>query len=296
MRRDMSRVIGLLMTASLLAVAVAGCAKLPPGTDGNLSNSWPQISEPQAWAPEAGTCHKSFAPSVSRASYAPVACTTSHDYETVYVGAFTGAAASRTSPPLGGSAELGAAWSECDTKVSEFVGGEWRHGKIWVGVTVPSSAAWAGGVRWFRCEIAEVDELNGDEVSRSTTAKNAFAIQPGIKYGCSQYENKKTVVVACSQYHNAEFVGIYTPAVNYDQVANLDNQIANECRKVIASFAGLGGDTNMQYRTGVMWEYPTQTDWEAGDHGIRCHLWLGTRHVTRSLAGTGNSGLPINYA
>jgi hypothetical protein len=292
-RRGLTRVLGAALAAGVMALA--GCAQLPAGADGDLVNGWPQIAAPKGWSPEAGTCHEDYSESVQRTEYKPVACTSRHSYETAYLGTFSGAGAERTSPPTAGSAELAAAWSECDKKVTEYVGGEWRTGKFRIAVTVPSSGAWGGGVRWFRCEVATNSGTSTAAVSRTASVKGALASEPGLKYGCFQYDNKVRTEIDCGQPHNAEFVGIYTSNVAYSQLSTLDEQIAAECRAIIANFVGLPGDKNMKYRTGVVWSYPNQSDWEAGDHGVRCHLWV-KRQNSRSLAGTGNGGLPINYA
>jgi hypothetical protein len=296
-RREMSRAIGLVVAAGVLLVT-AGCAQLPPGADGDLGNGWPAVAAPVGWVPEAGTCHRTFAVYVTRTGYEPVACNLGHAYETVHVGTFTGAAAERSSPPVAGSTELAAAWAECDKKISEYVGGEWRTGKLWIGVTVPSGGAWGGDARWFRCEVAALGKFGGDEVTRQQSLKGALAAEPALKLGCYQYDGtaKTSAEKPCTEAHNAEFVGIYTLDVNYAQASDLDEQIGNACWGLAATFAGMPGDKDIKYRTGVMWDFPGKADWEAGDHGVRCHLWLSKKTVTRSLAGAGNGGLPINYA
>jgi hypothetical protein len=288
----------LLAGVTLLASACAN----PPGTDGNLVNEWPAIAAPEGWAPKADTCHKEFAVTSYRRAYAPVSCTAEHRYETVHIGEFTGDAAKLPAPPTNvGNTEMYAAYQDCDAKTTAFLGGEWRTGRLWIGVSVPSVGAWKGGARWYRCELS----VRGDDpylpgsANWSKSLKGEFAAASELKYGCydiPEDEDKDWISTACTANHNAEFVGVFPVTHTW---ADLDSEsvatsIHAKCRSMIAGYVGVPDNGDMKYRTGTYYRYPTEQAWADGDRAIRCHLWLSGKTLKRSLKGTGNSGLPIN--
>lgn len=293
MRPGISRGIAL---ACVTLLAVSACAN-PPGTDGDLTNQWPAIAAPAGWEPKVGTCHAEFATTLYRATYKPVDCAGDHRYETVHLGQFTGDALNPGTPPSADAAAMKAAWAECDAKTTEFLGGEWREGRFWFGVSVPSSGNWAGGARWFRCEVTALDGPWGSPISWTKSFKGELAGSSDLRFGCYQIpkeDDKDWVAVACTTGHNAEFAGVVAVNEAWETLGTNPASIHQKCRSVIAKYVGVPDDGNMKYRTGSYYTYPSEQGWEAGDHGIKCHLWLNGKNLTRSLKGTGNSGLPIS--
>ncbi|GAB4059648.1 septum formation family protein [Catellatospora paridis] len=291
------RVAGVVLVAAALLATSACGGQLPPGADGDLTNQWTAMAEPTSWRPDEAICADSFRDVSYRSSYKPVSCDQNHTYETVAVADFAGEAASRTTPPSEGSPDLRAAWADCDKKVTAHLGGDWRAGSVWFGVSLPSPAGWDGGARWYRCELTALDGQYGDPVSRTASLKGEFANAASpLKLGCYQY-GSELVAIACNKSHNAEFVGVWNAgSTAFSSLKDMNTKIAKACRGVIAGFAKVPNDGNINYRTGVVWNWPSQADWEAGDHGVRCHLWLSKKKVTKSLRGAGTKGLPINYA
>ncbi len=300
MRAGIKRgITGIVLAASTL-LAASACANAP-GTDGNLVNEWSAMAAPEGWTPKAETCHKEFAVTTYRRSYSPVACATDHRYETVFLGEFAGDAAGLPSPPTApGSPELVAAYKECDAKTTAYVGAEWRSGRLWIGVSVPSQGAWEGGARWYRCEVTlKQDSYNPGPTTVSKSLKNEFGGASDLKYGCysiPEDEAAPWVAAACTAAHNAEFVAAIPVSFTY---AELDTDAAADsihakCRSAIAAYVGVPDNGDMKYRTGTYYRYPSENDWIAGDRNIRCHLWKGKKTLNRSLKGTGNAGLPIN--
>jgi hypothetical protein len=300
MRPGIKRGIAGMLLAAVALLTASACAN-PPGTDGNLANEWPEMAAPQGWTPKADTCHKEFAVTSYRRAYTPVSCTTEHRYETVHLGEFTGDAAKLPSPPTApGSPELLAAYKDCDAKANAFVGGEWRSGRLWLGVSVPSSGSWEAGARWYRCEVSVKDDpyLPGP-ANVSKSLKGEFGGASELKYGCYDIpsdEKKEWVSVACTASHNAEFVGTFPMP---DDWAKLNDEavattIHTKCRSLIAGYVGVPDNSDMKYRTGTYYRYPNEVDWVGGDRVIRCHLWLDGKKLTRSLKGTGSKGLPLN--
>lgn len=287
-----------------LALGLTGCG-LPEGVDGELTNSWQSIPEPSPFVPPAEVCHPGdFAETAYLSSYSPVDCATPHRVETVHVGTFAAATAEATEPPTQDSAEIRAAYAECDTRTTEYVGADWRLGRLWVGVAVPSPAAWDGGARWFRCDVTEVTNVedNGGTASRTASLRDALAEPSPLHLTCYAVRNDSNGAIdtmpaeACDKPHNAEFAGVWqAPDIPYPTQDRDWQQFHTECRKVIGRYAGVPLDDNLQFRTGVISLPGGAAEWAAGNRGVRCYLWLNERNVTRSLKGAGTEGLPIQY-
>ncbi|RZU50614.1 putative regulator of septum formation [Krasilnikovia cinnamomea] len=302
MRRRLRTRLGGLAAVGLAVLALgAGCG-LPEGVDGNLTDDWAAIAAPTGFTPVAATCHAAaYAPVGSRSAYEQVDCAESHRSETVYVGTYPDSAA----PPEAASAAAQQAYRTCDLKTAPYVGGPWRTARLWIGVTHPSAAAWTGGARWFRCELAEVSSVEdgGGAVPRVGSLKGALA-QPGSPLLLTCYAVKLDAAGAidsmpaapCTAKHNAEFVGIWNAGtLPYPKTDAQWAKFHSGCRSVIASYAGVPNDADQQYRTGVV-SLPGGADvWALGDHAVRCYAWVDGATLTSSVKGRGNAGLPILY-
>jgi len=298
MRAGIKRgITGIVLAASTL-LAASACA-IAPGTDGNIVNEWSAMAAPEGWLPQAETCHKEFAATSHRRSYSPVSCATDHRYQTVFLGEFTGEAAQLPSAPsAAGGPELLAAYKDCDAKTTAFLGGDWRSGRLWIGVSVPSTGAWEGGARWYRCEVAPKEDIfNPGPVTLSKSLKNEFGASSDLKYGCYTIPEDRTrwTAMACTAAHNAEFVAAIPVNFAYADLATdaAADSIHGKCRSAIAAYVGVPDNADMKYRTGTYYRFPSENDWIAGDRQIRCHLWMSKKTLNRSLKGTGNAGLPI---
>jgi hypothetical protein len=301
----MRRWIAAIALGGATALLFSGCGN-PAGVDGDLTNDWAAMSEAKPFVPPAGVCHNAdFAEVAYLSSYNPVDCTRGHRLETVYVGQFTGAAAGAAVPPVRGSAHVRAAFAECSTRTKEYVGADWLTGRLWLGVALPSPQAWSGGSRWFRCDVAEVTnaEDSGYTTSRDASVKDALKSRSPLSLGCFQVTLAKDSsidtmpAIQCTKAHNSEFAGVYySRDAAYPRGSKAFEELYDECRKVIARFAGVPVDGNIRYRTGVIAIPGSEDDWQNGNRGVRCYLWLSERKVNRSLKGAGNSGLPIQYA
>jgi hypothetical protein len=300
----MRRWIIAVALGGVTALMLSGCGN-PAGVDGDLVDDWTTVSEPKPFIPPAEVCHSGdFADVAYLSSFNPVDCASAHRLETVFVGQFTGGAASASSPPAKGSAEIKAAYAECDAKTKEYVGGDWRNGRLWLGVVLPSAQAWGGGSRWFRCDVTEVTNVedNGDTTSRSGTVKGVLKSASPLKLACYQVKLARDSSIdtmpasECTKDHNSEFVGVYmAPDGAYPSKSADWEKLHNECRKIIAKFAGVPNDGNLKYRTGVVSLPGNEDEWKGGNRGVRCYLWLSERKVNRSLKGAGPNGLPIQY-
>jgi hypothetical protein len=299
----MRRWLTAVTLAGATGLLLAGCGK-PAGVDGSLVNDWAPLAAPTSFTPPSGVCQTdNFAATAHLSSFNPVDCAASHRLETVHVGTFAGAAAHRTTPPPQGSAEMRSAFAECDTAATEYLGGEWRTGRLWLGVALPSATAWTGGSRWFRCDISEMSSVedNGDVVSRTSTVKGTLSSPSPLNLGCygaqlsANGSTGSMPAADCRKAHNAEFVGVWkAPDISYPAKAVDWTRFYSECRTLVAHYAGVPDDGNLQYRIGVVALPNGPDEWNAGNRGVRCYLWLSGRTLTRSIKGAGTSGLPIN--
>jgi hypothetical protein len=304
MRDGVRTRLGIMATAVLLALA--GCGN-PGGVDGDLTNGWGPMAAATGFEPAAGTCHSAnFATVGARSTYEVVGCDLQHRTETVYVGTYDSPAADADEPPADGSAGAAGAYDTCDDKTTTYVGGPWRNARLWIGVTHPTPAAWAGGARWFRCEALELSSVedNGGVVERTGSLRGVLANGTSdLMLACYavQLDNSGQIQsmpsVACTAKHNAEYVGVWyaDSDVKYPKLDADWTKFHQGCRKVLASYVGVPDDSDLQYRAGVV-SLPGGDDvWALGDHGVRCYLWLDANTLTGSLKGKGTKGLPVQY-
>jgi hypothetical protein len=297
--------LGITAVVGSLLLLVAGCGDTG-GADGDLTNQWAVIGAPTGFEPKTGTCHLSgFTEAGPRATYEEVDCAQNHRTETTYIGTYASPAADADAPPAAGSNGARDAYKVCDQKTTDYVGGPWRTARLWIGVTHPSAAAWSGGARWFRCEVVEISSIEDDGglQERTGSLKDALAESASpllltcyaIKLDASGAIDTMPAT-ACTTTHNAEFVGIWTAgAIAYPEKDAQWVPFHDGCRKLIATYAKLPDDSDLQYRTGVV-SLPGGDDvWAQGDHGVRCYLWLDGASLTTSLKGAGVAKMPIQY-
>ncbi len=305
MRYRLRSRLGMLAAVGAVLLLAAGCGR-PPGVDGDLTNGWGAMVPATGFEPKSQTCHGANFSSVGvRGAYEVLDCKLQHRTETVFVGAYAAPAADANDPPTPGSAGAKVSYEVCDQQTSAYVGGSWRNARLWIGVVHPSPAAWSGGARWFRCEVLELGSVedDGGVVQRAGSLRNALAGgSSDLMLTCYAIQLDKAGVIAkmpgisCQKAHNAEFVGIWQatdlpyPKNNADWVKFHDG-----CRDLIASYANLPADKDLQYRTGVV-SLPGGVDvWGQGDYGVRCYLWLDGAKLTNSLKGAGVKSLPVQY-
>jgi hypothetical protein len=289
------------------ALLLSGCGN-PGDVDGDLADDWIALAEPESFTPPAEVCHEgSYRPSVSLAAFEPVDCAAPHRAETVHVGTFDGAAAGRPAPPAKTSAHVRAAYAECDERARQYLGDDFRLGRLWLGVVVPTASGWKGGARWYRCDIfqiADVEEF-GDPVERRGTLKGALAgnaADPALRLGCYAVKARSTGAIdtmtptACTKKHNSEFVGVYraSATAGYPASDAAWQRIHVGCRKEVARYVKVPDDAELEFRTGTVVVPNLQTDWDAGNHGVRCYLYLKDASFARSLRGAGAKALPVN--
>jgi Septum formation len=284
-----------------LLAALGGCGR-PAGVDGDIADDWRPIAEARPFVPRAGTCTLSLhTATASLSAYNPVDCAEDHQAETVFVGIFGGAATEAAAPPPAGSPAIREAYAECDRRTRAYLGDDWRVAGLWLGLTLPSPSAWSGGGRWYRCEVAEVAPEDFDEV-RPRRGSLAGALTPSspLRLGCfavrtADGEVDRMRPVTCEAAHRAEFVGVYTapPELPYPKGDDQRDAFLQGCREPLARFANVPNDADLRFRTGLIWIPPREDEWQAGDRGVRCYLWVDDRDLKRSMRNAGPAGLPV---
>ncbi|MEH1013363.1 septum formation family protein [Micromonospora sp. CPCC 206060] len=295
----MRRWLTAVALGGTVALALTGCAN-PAGVDGELTDDWAMVSEAKSFVPDAGVCLPSGDNPGLFSSYNPLDCAENHQIEVVHVGTLTGANAERTSPPPEDSPAAREAFAECDRAASTAVGAEWRGGRLSLNVGFPPPAGWAGGARWFRCDLAEITSLDDRSmVMRKGSLTGALKDGSALAHTCfspkiSGDDVEEMRPVSCTSKHRAEFAGTYTaPDTSYDAFVRNSEAIHKSCRKVIASFAKVPNDSRLVYRTGSIFYPPQEEAWDKGDRGVQCFVWVSNRDLTGSVKGNGAKLLPV---
>ncbi|PZG20215.1 hypothetical protein C1I95_10080 [Micromonospora craterilacus] len=292
----MRRWLAGIALGTVATLALAGCSR-PAGTDGDLVDDWAPMAAPTVFTPESKTCHPRLQEVGYLRAYAPVDCEQPHRVETLHVGTLTDAGGAN--PPAAGSAGMRAAFGECDREVRTALGGDWRTSRIGLTIVFPSPPAWTGGARWFRCDAHETRSLD-DPIpeQRATSLSGSLAGSSPLRHGCFNAsiqgdEVAEMVAVKCTTRHRAEFAGIWrAPESSYSAFLKNSERTHRACRSVIAKFAKLPDDGNLQYRVGTIVYHPGQDEWRSGNRGVQCFLW--SKELTRSMKGAGTGALPIN--
>lgn len=278
----MRRRTGAAVAALGAVIALGGCAGLPPGVDGDLTNGWPAMAQAKVVVPVAGACYAMLSSGVSAGEDTTTPCATVHDLETAYVGAFTGADAQRSAPPAKSSPALATAYADCARNATAYLGDDFDLGLLDLSVVLPSVPAWTGGARWYRCDIARYRDMNYHTPGGEGSVKDGLRGDRPLALTCAIVadDGKVTITdkqaVACSTPHNAEVAGLFTaPDVPWpaDQTTR-DNMASKGCEAVVARYLGESGGRVLNPVLGWGWDWFTQSRWELGDRTIRC-LVLG---------------------
>ena len=80
-----------------------------------------------------------------------------------------------------------------------------------------------------------------------------------------------------------------------DVVRPATDAVEKGCDATIATFAGIPDDDTVTNRVGWLGFPPDDTSWAAGDHAVRCFLWLNGETMTGSYRDAGRAKLKIHY-
>jgi hypothetical protein len=287
----MRRWLAVLACAALL---LTGCARLPAGVDGRLTDDWAPLPAGQQFRPAAATCHAEMRDTATVETYAPVPCSGKHAGETYYVGELAGSVAT-----AGAAAARPWVFAECSRRATAFAGADWRTGWLVVQTVLPGKDGWAGGARWFRCDLGELSPASGDLILRQGSLRRAMITQDQLALRCfnpvvSGPEVSAMRPAACAGRHTAEFAGLWiAPAGDYAKLTTA--RIEKGCDSVIADFAAIPDDADLTSRTGWLGFPSSETSWLLGDRSVQCFLWLNGEKMTGSYRRAGTGKLKIHY-
>jgi hypothetical protein len=285
------------------ALLLAGCGGPPPGVDGNLTNNWPAMPEPKLPVPPDFACYDVGDVSPGMSKLPPSApCDGQHTLETVHVGFFNGADAATDVPPPDGGPAQQRAYADCTKAANAWVGGDWRTGRIGLDLAVPAPTQWEAGGRWYRCDLVEFKDLDAfTVVSRTGSMKGSLTGARPLALGCFKANTKGQDIDTmagsdCASAHNSEFAGVWEapPGVYPADAGQREKLQLDGCRGVIASFTGVPNDDKVRYRVGQITFGFGKRDWDLGNRGARCYIWMENKNFTTSLKGAGVGPLPIN--
>ncbi|MEV8514432.1 septum formation family protein [Dactylosporangium sp. NPDC051484] len=295
------KLISALVPAMALAL-LAGCGA-PAGTDKDLIDDWQMLAAPKVPSPPVNACYTTSVEyfttdTTTLFSFKPVdSCSVSHASETFYVGDLTGSAASGTTPPKGQALKDG--WTKCATEAEQFLGGDYRDGRLELLVLVPSSTQWASGARYLRCDLAEVVSDADKPVNRTGSLKGALTGDKPLALTCAMevYDTDgKTWLdytpAACTSSHNIEYVGTYT-STDRPFPGNADERktaIRPGCEALGAKYLGMTASqlTNHQ-QVGIGFWMVDEENWNRGNRSARCFAMLfDKKMVSRSIKDVGS--------
>ncbi|MFG1654168.1 septum formation family protein [Micromonospora sp. NPDC049275] len=295
MRRWLTAIAG----GAAVALALTGCGA-PAGVDSDLVDDWPAPVAAQQFVPTAGVCHHAYQQVGFLSGYNPMECGESHRVETLHVGTLTGPGAERGTPPPPGSEGMRAAQAGCQTEVNKAVGADWRSGRLGLAVVLPSPAAWAGGARWFRCDVTEITSIDDTAVDlRTGSLRGALTGAAPLAYRCfnpklNKDKIEEMVAVSCTAKHHAEFVGIWqAPDISYAEFNRTTKRTHRACQSVTARYAKVPDNSQLDFRAGTIYYQPYEQEWRNGNRGVQCFLWISDRNLTRSMRNAGTKGLPV---
>lgn len=297
----MRRWLAALVCATVVLTAAAGCATLPAGLDGDVTNGWATLPDAASFRPASGVCHDDVRSTVPQEAYAPYDCAQRHVAETIHVGDLP-AAAGTASDSYGGptGAASRAAFAECQKRATAFLGGPWRTSTVDLVAMLPGHPGWRGGARWFRCDLVDRDLRTGDPASRSGSLQGGLTGTAPRRLGCYDADTTSVRVrglrpVSCSGRHHAEFTGLWTaPDTAWSRFTAGRDRVRRGCLGVIARYAEVPNDSMLPYRTGTITIAPDKAQWDDGLRTVQCFAYIGFRAMKGSVKGKGPKGLPVN--
>lgn len=269
-----------VVVALVAVAALSGCTGgLPSGVDGDLTNGWPAMPAPKVATPAAGVCYdKAATNGVWYGDFVTQDCLSPHTVETVFVGTFAGADADRSNPPPIGGQSRAAAYTQCRKGAVDYLGDDYHLGMLRLTLVTPSPAAWAGGARWYRCDISRfTDALGGTVDLGGGSVKDGLRGNRSMALTCYTQTAQNGVsdeehMVACDQPHNSEVAGLYTaPDIPWpsDEKAREDLGFKG-CDPVVGAYLGFtSGHDNSPY-LGYAISLFDEGQWSLGDRTIRC--------------------------
>jgi Septum formation len=289
----------------MLSLATTGCTPRAGGGAEPVAR-WvsPTGASPSATGSpvlEVGQCYtENYFNQADTAHLERVDCAKGHTMESAQVGQLTGAAAQLFSPPANDAAELADVDRQCSTAATEYVGGPLVDQRLIYLVVLPSKLEWAGGARWYTCDVAPISPYTSVSYAVRVGSVRGIAKAPPPDPVCFKLAKKDTTEgmtgVACDSPHNAEFVSSLQPPFGAVLPTSQETWIryVTMCRDRIATVMGVSQAAVIQ-KWGNDAYRPSEEEWRAGLRVIQCYFVLWTKTVAKSIRGSHGAGIPGSW-
>jgi hypothetical protein len=279
---------GLVAVATAVVVASSGCSTGPTVGDGLLGSDWAVLPEPVVPTPAAGVCTLGIGESaewtMNFASAPDIGCAEEHDAETVHIGTLPGGGEDAGSePPELGDELFRDAYADCVGAADSFLGGDFHTARVFLIPVLPNVRQWAGGARWYRCELIEISNANGTVVRRKGSLRDGLKGARPMAIGCgnelrdSQDDSRieEVAFVGCQTRHDVEMTGIYTaPDGPYPGHEQSHTKALDACFGIGAKYLGM--TRAALDRTGgiswLAWHSGGEAAWVAGERTFWCFM------------------------
>lgn len=270
-----------ILVVVALVLGIAGCAGRPAGVDGNLTDDWPALADARMESPIVGTCHTGLVLYEWFGPFTPytIDCAAEHTYETIYIGTFPQDLSGKPDHPDRGSTALAPLFRLCTTNGNAFLGDDWQDGYVTLQLSVPSSAAWRAGARWFACNASRTtDNFQHEPTVMTGSLRGALGPTGSLRRGCETVTEDadhyllSEESVDCSVPHNAEFAGLLR-LTDAKYPTDNDTRWTHEnyaCNSVFKNFLGIPYGTSDYF--GFFHDDITEEQWNLGVRTMACIL------------------------
>jgi hypothetical protein len=290
--------IAVLACTVALAGALGGCGV--KAGDGDLVNGWPMLGAPKVPEPAVGTCWSTSATEVDKltqTSMIQTTCDLQHVFETVKIGHFTGSVASSSTAP--NASDMTDAWTDCAQAATDYLGGEWQSGRVYVTVIAPTSRQWGADARFYRCDVGALRTELGLFDPRNGSMKGTLASGGELRLGCGNQVNTTDnswddiTAAKCTDPHDTEYVGSVTSASSdYPSGSKaLETAFDEACKTKMLSYIGMSR-SNLSSQKALYygyWMIAGKDGWAQGNHSARCYAMIYKKKINRSLKGAGDT-------
>jgi hypothetical protein len=152
-------------------------------------------------------------------------------------------------------------------------------------------------------ETVHVDDLPEEAPAWSGSRENVLAEPSELHRECmtalteergGEVLIEELVPTDCEEPHQAQVAGVVRwEGTQYPAGERDRGRLHRDCRAQVAEYAGVPADGDLRFRTGTVVFPMDPVDWENGDRGLHCYLWLNGEDIVGALADVGPSGLPV---
>ncbi len=262
----MPHVMRVVVPLAIAALTLTGCL----GRSGSADPAAGSTA-----APDLGACRMLSPDDVAQPSNStsPVPCTKAHTAQTFAVGSMSAEFADAS---YDDSDVAAYAYRACSEKFIHFTGADeslaMRTILSWAWFR-PSTAAWAAGARWYRCDVIGGGDQTRRYVDLPTTTKGLLLGRPSDRWMvCAQGATVSgSVKVPCAAKHDWRAVTTIVLGGSNDAYPG-DQLVQTRTRAFCSKSVGAWLDYPVDYDFGYSWFH--RSEWDAGNRRSVC--WART--------------------